>query len=55
MMYYDQSRATYDEAVAFCANYDAQLVEIWNEDEWLKVKYNYYPTVKKTSKKSRVL
>ena len=38
MMYYDQSRATYDEAVAFCANYGAQLVEIWNEDEWLKVK-----------------
>ena len=36
--YYDQSPSTYDEAVESCEGNGGQLVEIRNEDQWVKVK-----------------
>ena len=38
MLFYNDSRASYDDAKVSCATYGAQLMEIWNEEEWLKVR-----------------
>ena len=38
LLFYNDSMTSYDDAKTSCATYGAQLMEIWNEDEWLKVR-----------------
>ena len=37
MLYFEKTPSSYHEAIRTCANYEAQLVELYNKEEWSEV------------------